>query len=99
MFWVKLHELGGYVMLTVVDEELIGVEVREGDAVLRVDEDFFKGHLMGEEDLEELLGSVSIIYFVGERAVELGLKSGLLHPDAVKRIKGIPHAQSILLET
>ena len=98
MFWVKLHEVGTYTMLTVVDEELIGIEVREGDAVLNVDETFFKGHLMEGSDLEELLESVSIIYFIGEEAVKLGLEKGLLHPGAVKRVKGIPHAQSILLE-
>ncbi|ALU11879.1 hypothetical protein EYM_05725 [Ignicoccus islandicus DSM 13165] len=98
MFWVKLHEMGVYKMLTVVDEELMGVEVREGEAVLKVEESFFKGHLTDEEGVEGLLWRASIVYFIGERAVELGLKNGLVHPEAIKRIGSIPHAQSFSLE-
>ncbi|NPA84474.1 MAG: DUF424 family protein [Crenarchaeota archaeon] len=97
MFWVKVHEADGHVIVTVVDEELMGKEFREGDAVLKIDEYFFKGELLDEDLALSRMSSATSLYVVGERAVDLAVKGGFVHPKAVGRIGGVPYAQMILV--
>ena len=97
MFWVNLHEVDGHVIVTVVDEELMGKEFKEGDAVLKIDEYFFKGELVDEDVALARMGAATSLYVVGEKAVSLAIKGGFVHPEAVGRIKGIPYAQMILV--
>jgi hypothetical protein len=97
MFWVNVHEVDGHVIVTVVDEELMGKEFREGDAVLKVDEYFFKGELVDEDVALARMSAATSLYVVGERAVRLAVEGGFVHPKAVGRIKGVPYAQMILV--
>ena len=39
----------------------------------------------------------NIINVVGHKIVEKALEHGLVHPDAVLRINGVPHAQIVKL--
>ena len=98
MFWVKVHETPNAVIVTVVDEELMGKEYREGDVILKIDEYFFKGEKVDEDIALRRMEGADVIYVIGERAVKLAQEAGLVHPMAVKRVKGIPHAQTILIE-
>jgi hypothetical protein len=95
MFWVKVHEAQGYTIVTVVDEELMGKEFREGEKVLKVDEYFFKGELVDEDTALARMSGAPVVYVVGERAVKLAIEAGVVHPKAVGRIAGVPYAQMI----
>ncbi len=97
MFWVNVHEVGGHVIVTVVDEELMGKEFREGEKVLKVDEYFFKGELVDEDIALARMSAATSLYVIGERAVKLAIEGGFVHPMAVGRIKGVPYAQMVLL--
>ncbi len=98
MFWVKVHKTPNATIVTVVDEELMGKEFREGEVVLKIDEYFFKGERVEEDIALRRMEGADVIYVIGERAVRLAQEAGLIHPMAVKRVKGIPHAQTILIE-
>ena len=82
MHWVKKHKG----VLAVCDEELIG---RKFD-VLDVNENFYKGELIDEKRLSELLKDNSNINIVGTRSIKAAEKAGVLC--AVKKIKSVPYA-------
>ena len=94
---MKVHEVEGHVIVTVVDEELMGKEFREGDKVLKVDEYFFKGDLVDEDVALARMSAATSLYVIGERAVKLAIEGGFVHPMAVGKIKGVPYAQMILV--
>ena len=95
MFWVRTHSIDNYTFVTVVDKELLGKKFEEGGVILHIDEEFFKGELMDEESLLKKILNATSIYVIGKRAVKVALKAGIIHPQAIKSVKGIPHAQSI----
>jgi len=97
MFWVKVQYLGEHVFVTVVDEELLGKEFKEGNIVLDIDENFFKGELLDEELALSRMEVATSLYVIGERAVKLAIEARMIHPEAVKRVKGVPYAQMLLL--
>ena len=97
MFWVKVHEVEGHVIVTVVDEELLGKEFREGEKVLKVDEGFFGGELVDEDVALARMSAATSLYVVGERAVKLAVEGGFIHPKAVGKVSNVPYAQMILI--
>ena len=97
MFKVRVHDLGDHVFVTVVDEELIGKRFEENGVVLDVSEEFFDGERVDEEGALRRMFAATSLYVIGERAVKLAIRAELVHPDAVKRVKGVPHAQMLLI--
>ncbi len=98
MYRVRVHEVGGHVIVTVVDEELLGKKFEENGIILDVDESFFGGGIVDENvALREMFRATSL-YVIGERSVELAIKASLIHPQAVKRVQGVPYAQMLLLQ-
>ena len=95
--WVRVHRhWDGNVIIAIADEELMGKEFSEGIKVLKVNE-FYKGELVSIEEASRIVEEATIINAVGERSVEMLISKGLVHPESVKRIKGIPYAQSFLM--
>ncbi|RLG98097.1 DUF424 domain-containing protein [Candidatus Bathyarchaeota archaeon] len=83
------------VMVSVCDEELLGKVLREGDLVFEVNEKFYKGSRMTVEEALVHLRNCNIANLVGEKIVEAAIKEKIVHPEAVIRIAGIPHAQIV----
>ncbi len=91
--WVKVYRhWDGNVVVAIADEELMGKEFNEGIKVLKINE-FYKGELMSVDEASRVVEEATIINAVGERAVEMLISKGLVHPEAVKRIKNVPYAQ------
>ena len=95
MVYMKIYEARGEKLIAICDEELIGRVFRDGSLVLRVDEEFYKGLLIPLSVAMERAEEATILNLVGENTVNAAIKKGLVHPDAVIRIAGIPHAQSV----
>ncbi|MEO2152472.1 MAG: DUF424 domain-containing protein [Thermococcus sp.] len=93
MIYVKVYRVQGEVLLAACDEELIGKTFREGELKLEVKERFYKGELVEEERLKELLDEATIANLTGERCVAKAIELGYVDPERVLRIQGIPHAQ------
>jgi len=52
---------------------------------------------MSVDEAVEVIKKATVVNFVGDLAIECGLKAGLLHEESIIRISGVPHAQFILM--
>ena len=95
--YVNVRNWGRYKLLATCDAELIGKIFREGKIVFEVREEFYKGLKVGIDEAIDLMRQCSIVNMVGPRIVEKAIEKGLVHPDAVLKISGVPHAQIVKL--
>lgn len=93
--YAKLRKRGQHVLLALCDVELIGKILREKQIVFEISEEFYKGHKMTIEDGIELVKQSSIVNMVGHNIVEKAVEQGLVHPEGILKISGVPHAQII----
>lgn len=89
----KVTKVRDEVVLSAADESLIGRELREGILHLSVKEDFYGEINVSEEFLRETMSMCTIGNFVGDLTISIGIDMGLIDPDNIIRIDGIPHAQ------
>ena len=77
------------------DADLLGKVLREGKIVFEIREEFYKGLKMNVEEAIDLVEQSTIVNMVGHQIVRRAVEKGLIHPEAVLKISGIPHAQII----
>lgn len=97
MIYVKVHNGSGNAVTSLCDSELIGKTFKEGKFVLNVSEQFYKGDLVKEEEVEKILKKIVNLNIVGERSCDIALKLGCISKENILVIQEVPHAQSILL--
>ena len=95
MISIKVYNQGGDVLIGACDEELLGKKFSEGKFHLDVCHRFYDGRRITIETLKEYLEIATIANLVGEKAVQCAIKMGLIDPDCIIRIQGIPHAQMV----
>jgi len=92
---VMENETGNIV--AVCDKELIGKVLSEGDVALdlKTYASFYKGDLVDEKKASSALahGDTVSMNLVGERAVGIAKKLGIVPKGAVMLISGVPHVQ------
>jgi hypothetical protein len=93
--YAKLRRWGKCVLLAACDVELLGEILRDGKIVFKVDEEFYKGPKMLVEEALELIEESTMVNMVGHNIVKRAIEKGLVHPQAVLKICGIPHAQIV----
>lgn len=93
--YAKLSKCGEHVLLAACDEELLGEILRDGKIVFKVGEEFYKGPKMPVEDAVELMKESTVVNMVGSNIVNKAIEQGLVHPEAVLNICGVPHAQIV----
>ena len=93
--YTKLRKLGKCVLLAACDVELLGEILRDGKIVFKVGEEFYKGPKMRVEEALELIEESTIVNMVGSNIVNKAIEKGLVHPEAVLKICGVPHAQIV----
>ncbi len=81
-------------MLFAADEELVGKAFYDEDRkiALLVSEKLYGDKLVEEADLVKLMYEASVLVLTGKKTVEIAVKLGLVHPDAVLYVKNVPHA-------
>ncbi len=94
---MNLRRSGQYTILATCDCELVGQVLRDGQIVFDIKEEFYKGRKVTLEEAIELCRQSSIVNMVGKCIVEKAIKERLVHPEAIIKIKGVPHAQIIKL--
>ena len=82
-------------LLAACDVELLGKKVREGKIVFEIHKQFYEGPKMTVEEVIELMKQSTIVNMVGHNVVKKAVEKGLVHPDAVLKVSGIPHAQIV----
>jgi len=95
--YVKVIKHGKHTMVVACDETLLGKVLREGKVVFSVNRTFYEGNLMSVEKATELMKSATIINIVGKEIVGKATREGIIHPEAVVIIAGVPHAQLLPL--
>lgn len=88
-FIINVKISGEYKVLNVIDEELLGRRLKEGDFSLYLDPRYFSGEKVYEKQLKDLLLNNNIINLVGKRSVDVALKMGFGTKDAVRVIDGV----------
>jgi len=95
MISIKVYNQGGDILVGACDEELLGKTFSEGKFHLDVCHRFYDGKRINLKTLKEYLEIATIANLVGEKAVQCAIKMGLIDPDCIIRIQGIPHAQMV----
>ncbi|MDH4291875.1 MAG: DUF424 family protein [Candidatus Bathyarchaeota archaeon] len=90
-----MRKWGQHVLLATCDAELLGKILREGKIVFEIHEQFYKGPKMTVEEVIDLMEQSTIVNMVGHKIVKKAIEKGLVHPDAVLTISGVPHAQIV----
>jgi hypothetical protein len=94
---VQQVDMKGYkeVIVALCDKELIGKKLVEGETELWVNPRFYEGDEVSGSIAVSVIGSATIANLVGKKAVETGIKAGIVEKDNVITIDGVPHAQMV----
>lgn len=92
---MKVHRQGAEVLVAVSDEGLVGKEFREGNMRLSVNEAFYGTEAADATEVLVQLSACTIGNFVGVDIVTLLIQHGVVNPDNVLDIDGVPHAQLV----
>ncbi len=95
MISIKIYKQGNDILIGACDEKLIGKKFVDGKLQIDVSKEFYDGERITVEVLKKYLENATIANLVGEQTVQYAIKLGLVDPDCVLRIKGIPHAQIV----
>ena len=93
--FMKKYEVDGRVIVAVCDRDIIGKKFKEGNLVLKLDESFYKGCQVCEDEVKQALECASIANFAGERSIACAVYCGCIDCDSVIYIDGIPHTQMV----
>jgi uncharacterized protein len=95
--YLNIKKVGRNVLLAACDSELLGRTLREGKIVFQVKDEFYNGRKATVEEALEMVNNSTIVNLVGKNCVEKAIEKGYVHPEAVLKIEGIPHAQIVKL--
>lgn len=93
--YAKLSKCGEHILLATCDEELLGQVLKDGKLIFKIGEEFYKGPKLPIEDAIGLMEESTVVNMVGQNIVNKAIEHGLVHPEAVLIICGIPHAQIV----
>lgn len=92
MIYIKRNNFQGSEVLAVCDENLIGKIFREKGLKLEVAKRFYKGKLVDEKELVNLIKNAGNVNIVGKNAVKTAVKNNIIKKEDIIKIKNIPHA-------
>lgn len=95
--YMNLKKVGRNILLSICDADLLGKTLCEGKIVFRVKEDFYKGAKVNVDEAIVMIENSTIVNMVGKSVVKRAIEKGYVHPEAVLKINGVPHAQIVKL--
>jgi hypothetical protein len=95
MISIKIYRRANDVLIAACDEKLIGKTFEEGKYQIKVRKDFYDGKRVTPKILKEFLKNVTIANLVGDETIKCAIEMGLINPEYVIKIKGVPHAQMV----
>ena len=93
--YVNLTKVGRNVLLAICDCGLLGKTLRQGKIIFHIKDEFYNG---GKVSIAEAVGMIensTIVNMVGKNCVGEAIAKGYVHPEAVLKIEGVPHAQIV----
>ncbi len=95
---IKKHiDREGKIILAVCDSSVKGKCFREDGLQLDLNSNFYDGDEKSEEDILRMFKDAYIINLAGEKAVALGIESGIVDKEKIIMISGVPHAEVVLI--
>ncbi|BES81223.1 DUF424 domain-containing protein [Pyrodictium abyssi] len=95
LVYINIIEAHGEKIVAMCDQDLLGVKLVDGKLVLHVNERFYGGQLVPLSYAMNKAREATVLNLVGENVVNAAIKEGLVHPEAVIRVAGVPHAQAV----
>ena len=80
---VKVHEKEGKILIAAADSDLIGEKFSDGEKQLDLTSDFYKGEEKTDEEVGDLVRNADYVNLVGEKAVNLGIKEGIIKQEHI----------------
>lgn len=80
-------------MVACCDKDLMGKSFREGRLKLSLETGFYGNSLLRLAEALVALEAADVLNLVGTEIVTAAVERGLVHPDAVISIGGVPHVQ------
>ncbi len=99
MISIKIYKRGSDILVGACDEKLLGKKFEEGKFQIEVSKDFYDGKRIKPEGLINYLKEATIANLVGSETIKCAIDMGLIDPDCIIKIKGIPHAQMVRMLT
>lgn len=96
---VKIHESYRKIV-AISDAELLGKKFEQGNMQLEVKKEFYSGEEKTEAEIIEIMkfaaAEDATFNLVGKKAVNAGIKAGIISKDGIIKIQKIPHALTLL---
>ena len=99
MISIKIYQRGNDLLIGACDEELLGKKFEDGKFQIDVKREFYEGEKIGPDVLKKYLADATIANLVGKKTIKCAIDIGLIDPDCVIKIKGVPHAQMVRMLT
>lgn len=90
---MKMLHVKDEIVLSAADHSLMGRTVSENGMHITVNENFYGESTVTLKFLDEAMAICTIGNFVGEKTVGRAVKNGLVDPENIIMISGVPHAQ------
>ena len=92
---VNIIKQGKHVLVAACDLNLLGVTLKLKEISFVVQKGFYGGSVVGIEEAVSLMRQGTSVNIIGHEIVGAAVEEGLVHPEAVLDISGVPHAQII----
>jgi hypothetical protein len=97
MICMKIYRQGKDILVSACDKHLLGKTFRKGKLQIVASRDFYGGDVVDAKTLKERLTEATIANLIGDEAVKCAIELGLVDSSCVLTIKGVPHAQMVLM--
>jgi len=95
MISIKIYKQGNDLLIGACDEKLIGKKFKQGKFQITVSKEFYDGKRIDKETLKKYLEEATIANLVGEITIKCAIEIGVVDPDCIIRVNGVPHAQMV----
>ena len=95
MISIRIYKKGNDLLLGACDEKLLGKKFEDGKFQIEVTREFYDGERITSQALKKLLEDATIANLVGKETIKCAIEAGVVDPECIIEIKGIPHAQMV----
>ena len=99
MISIKIYKKGNDLLIGACDEKLLGRKFEDKKFQIIVSKEFYGGKRISPEALKKYLRDATIANLVGKETIKCAIDLGLIDPECVIKIKGVPHAQMVRMLT
>lgn len=92
---VNIIKQGKHVLVAACDLNLLGKTLKFREINFIVHRSFYEGSVVSVEEAVDLIKQGTNVNIVGPAIVQAAIDEGLVHPQAILDISGVPHAQIV----